>query len=183
MTPRANSWLLIPSENRLEGFRSIPNEIGWWYSRRTISRNLSPMLLRWQLRLLLFCTCSRCVLHFVYDKQDKHFPTPHMAENDGFYYCDCSKYCKRRKKVSSTTWYAHKRYHDAMATTFGDFEASKAGTSFAARQPEAGKQQSRDLVHHKPSQKKRKLGLLDQHQVPNDEIEVNFCLGPAPRSY
>ena len=133
--------------------------------------------------LLLFCTRLPCVFHFVYDKQDKHFPTLHMAENDSFYYCDCSKYCKRRKKVSSTTWYAHKRYRDAMATTFGAFEAFEAGTSLAARQPEAGKQQSHDLVHHKPSHKKRKRGLPDQQHLPSDEIEVKFCIKPAPRSY
>ena len=45
-----------------------------------------------------------------------------------------------------------------MATTFGDFKASEAGTSFAARQPEAGNSSlvtSFTTNHHK----KMKTGL------------------------
>ena len=91
-----------------------------------------------------------------------------MAEQDGFFYCDCSKYCKRCKKVFSTTWYDHARHRDTVMTAFSAFEAAQTATS-AAGQPFA--QPDLHHVHGEPLPKKRKL-----HK--RDGITVSF----TPRS-
>ena len=94
-----------------------------------------------------------------------------MAENDGFYYCDCARHCKKRKKVSSATWYNHAQYRDAVTRTFGAFEAAVAGISAAPNQPQP---QARPLAPRK--QKKRRLNRRDEpHAMEvSGENEVNF---------
>jgi hypothetical protein len=96
-----------------------------------------------------------------------------MTENDGFYYCDCPRHCKKRKKVSSATWYNHAKYRNTITTTFSAFEAETAGTSSAPRLPA---EQPQPHIHPVPPKKKRRLNRVDKHDTgeASGQNEVNF---------
>ncbi|KAF8572608.1 hypothetical protein K439DRAFT_1378077, partial [Ramaria rubella] len=47
-----------------------------------------------------------------------------MPASDGGYYCNCTKHCKRYKKVSRSTWFEHKKYHNQIPDLPGTSEAT-----------------------------------------------------------
>jgi hypothetical protein len=102
------NYPLWTSENRIGGHR----EIGWYHCHRTRLKEF--------VKLVVLCvSCASCgrldelyfVLHIV-----THRLT--IAESDDKCYCDCSKYCKRRKQVSSATWYNYTEHRGAVMMTF-----------------------------------------------------------------
>jgi hypothetical protein len=110
-----------------------------------------------------FCVCFVVTVH----KSD-------MADNDRIFYCNCSKYCKRRKPVSSSTWYNHEKYRDNVMATFGAFEATAgAGTSSAvpARQLEQPQHCTYTMMGARPLRMCQRLdgpeinALANQNQV------------------
>ncbi len=50
--------------------------------------------------------------------------TAAMAGPDGQYYCDCPRYCKQRKAVSRSTYFAHAKYRTNLTTTFDAYRAA-----------------------------------------------------------
>jgi hypothetical protein len=70
-----------------------------------------PLAAAW-MNFILYCTLSHRLT---------------MAKSDDKFYCDCSKYCKRRKQVSAATWYNHTEHCGAVMMTFAAF--SSADTS------------------------------------------------------
>lgn len=95
-----------------------------------------------------------------------------MAENDGFYYCNCSKYCKRRKKVSSSTWYAHGQYRGSDTTNFRDFEAAASAGAPSARQHEIPQD-----THARPLRKRQRDDVDDAGVPLDNQNGVNIYNG------
>src|SRR5882762_6483468 len=91
-----------------------------------------------------------------------------MADNDGIFYCNCSKYCKRRKPVSSSTWYNHGKYRDNVTATFGAFEATAGAGTYSdvpARQLEQPQQRTYTTRKRQRLDKPEINALANQNQV------------------
>jgi hypothetical protein len=101
-----------------------------------------------------------------------------MAENDGFYYCDCPRHCKKRKKVSCATWYGHAKHRDTVTKTFSAFEEELAGPSKSATagQPVAEQPQLHTRPISRPPQIQRQPNKPDEHDSGKvlDENEVSL---------
>lgn len=98
-------------------------------------------------------------------------PVSDMAENDGIFYCDCPRYCKTRKRVSSSTWYNHKKYRDNVTIPFGAFEAA-AGAAPPLEQPQLYAETS-----GRPLRKRqRQNGPESNSNMASANQEVNIIL-------
>ncbi len=47
-----------------------------------------------------------------------------MADADGRFRCDCEKYCKEKKAVSRSTYFAHAKYRKSNIADFNAFRAA-----------------------------------------------------------
>jgi hypothetical protein len=105
-------------------------------------------------------------------------PVSDMAENDGIFYCDCPRYCKTRKRVSSSTWYNHKKYRDNVTIPFGAFEAAAgAGTSAVPAAPPLEQPQLYAETSGRPLRKRqRQNGPESNANVASANQEVNIIL-------
>ncbi len=47
-----------------------------------------------------------------------------MSNTESQYFCDCPRFCKQKKAVSRSTFFAHAKYRTTLTTDFNSFRAS-----------------------------------------------------------
>lgn len=101
-------------------------------------------------------------------------------------YCDCARYCKNRKQVSASTFYAHAPYRHTVTETFSNFASGRNllpnnhEENFAERvlgiQPSRSEYVIADRVDERHGPKRRRLGgdgmMAEREQ--EEHIEENL---------